>query len=126
MSFTVPQTHERVVLKGRQPVSRTTIHGWPSVILGLPFAGMGTFILLMGLEKIEVDPSKVHAPMWVIAVCGLLFVLAGYGNRRRGCRLSLPVPRNGRGVGSGSRSIPIRRANPTPVKAYRTAPPPCP
>ncbi len=77
MSFTVPQTHERVVLKGRQPVSRTTIHGWPSVILGLPFAGMGTFILLMGLEKIEVDPSKVHAPMWVIAVCGLMFVLAG-------------------------------------------------
>ncbi len=77
MSFTVPQAHERVVLKGRQPVSRTTIHGWPSFIFGLPFAGMGTFILLMGLEKIEVNPSKVHAPMWVIAVCGLLFLLAG-------------------------------------------------
>ena len=38
---------------------------------------MGTFILLMGLGKIEVDPGKVHAPMWIIALFGLLFVLAG-------------------------------------------------
>ena len=38
---------------------------------------MGTFILLMGLGKIEVDPSKVHAPMWIISLFGLLFLLAG-------------------------------------------------
>ncbi len=77
MTTTVSPARERVQLKGRQPVSRTTIHGWPSVIFGSPFAGMGTFILLMGLGKIEVDPNKVHAPMWVIAVCGLMFLLAG-------------------------------------------------
>jgi len=77
MTAVVSSTHERVPLNGRQPVSRTTIHGWPSVILGSPFAGMGTFILLIGLEKIEMDPSKIHAPMWVIAVFGLMFLLAG-------------------------------------------------
>lgn len=47
------------------------------MIFGLPFAGAGTFILLIGLEKIEMDPSKIHAPMWVITVCGLMFLLAG-------------------------------------------------
>jgi len=77
MSFTTSPAPELVQLNGRQPVSRTTIHGWPSFFLGLPFAGMGTFILLMGLGKIEVDPGKVHAPMWIIALFGLLFVLAG-------------------------------------------------
>ena len=68
---------ERVPLSGRQPVSRTTIHGWPSMLFGLPFAGMGTFILLIGLRKVEVSPSKIHAPLWVISVCGLMFMLAG-------------------------------------------------
>ena len=77
MAFTTSLAPEQAELKGRQPVSRTTIHGWPSVILGSPFAGMGTYFLLMGLEKIDVDSSKVHAPMWVIAVCGLMFLLAG-------------------------------------------------
>ncbi|MEE8269020.1 MAG: hypothetical protein V3R23_03295 [Nitrospinaceae bacterium] len=77
MTATASPARERVLLNNRQPVSRTTIHGWPSFFFGLPFAGMGTFILLMGLGKIEVDPGKVHAPMWIIALFGLLFVLAG-------------------------------------------------
>jgi hypothetical protein len=77
MMTTASPTRERIELKGREPVSRTTIHGWPSVILGSPFAVAGTFILLMGLGKIEVDPGKVHAPMWIISLFGLLFLLAG-------------------------------------------------
>ena len=77
MTATASPARERVQLNNRQPVSRTTIHGWPSFFFGLPFAGMGTFILLMGLGKIEVDPGKVHAPMWIITLFGLLFVLAG-------------------------------------------------
>lgn len=77
MTATTSPSREQVTLSGRQPVSRTTIHGWPSMIFGLPFAGAGTFILLIGLEKIEMDPSKIHAPMWVITVCGLMFLLAG-------------------------------------------------
>ena len=77
MAVTSTSSRERIPLHGRQPVSRTTIHGWPSVLLGSPFAGVGTFILLIGLEKIEIDPSKIHAPLWVIAVCGSMFLLAG-------------------------------------------------
>ena len=77
MTTTASSTRERVELHGRQPVSRTTIHGWPSVLFGSPFAGAGTFILLIGLGKIEMDPGKIHAPMWVISACGLMFLLAG-------------------------------------------------
>ena len=78
MTATASPARDRVQLNNRQPVSRTTIHGWPSFIFGLPFAGAGAFILLMGLGKIEVDPSKVHAPMWIISLFGLLFLLAGF------------------------------------------------
>ncbi|HKI48885.1 MAG TPA: hypothetical protein VKA69_06140, partial [Desulfobacteria bacterium] len=77
MSATASPARERVQLNNRQPISRTTIHGWPSFIFGLPFAGMGTFILLIGLEKIEVDFGKIHAPIWIISLFGLLFLLAG-------------------------------------------------
>ena len=77
MTATASPVRDRVQLNNRQPVSRTTIHGWPSVLFGSPFAGAGTFILLIGLGKIEVDPSTIHAPMWVITVIGLMFLLAG-------------------------------------------------
>ena len=77
MSATASPARERVQLNNRHPISRTTIHGWPSVILGSPFAGIGTYFFLVGLEKIEMDPRKIHAPMWVIVVCGLMFLLAG-------------------------------------------------
>ena len=77
MTATASPARERVPLRGRQPISRTTIQGWPSVIFGSPFAGVGTFILLIGLEKVDMDPSKIHAPLWVISVCGLMFLLAG-------------------------------------------------
>ena len=77
MAATTAPARERVPLKNRQPISRTTIHGWPSVIFGLPFAGIGTFFFLMGLGKVEVDPAKVHAPLWIISVFGLMFLLAG-------------------------------------------------
>lgn len=68
---------ERVELKGRTPVSRTTIHGWPSIIFGFPFAGAGGFILMIAIEWVRVPPSSVHAPLWVIGVFGTMFLLAG-------------------------------------------------
>ena len=77
MTATASPVRDRVQLNNRQPVSRTTIHGWPSVLLGSPFAGMGTFVLLIGFKKLEMDPGKIHAPMWVITVIGLMFLLAG-------------------------------------------------
>ena len=77
MTVAEPKNRERVQLTGRDPVSRTTIHGWPSFLFGIPFAGAGVPILLLWSGKIEVDPGKVHAPMWVIGIFGLFFLLAG-------------------------------------------------
>ena len=31
----------------------------------------------IGLGLIPVDPATVHAPMWVLTACGLVFVLGG-------------------------------------------------
>jgi len=47
------------------------------LLFGLPFVGFGIWMILMGLEIVAVDPSKVHAPMWVITVSGLVFFFAG-------------------------------------------------
>ena len=77
MDSTASPARERIRLRGRQPVSRTMIQGWPSVLFGFPFAGMGTFILLIGLKQIEMDPGKIHAPLWVITAIGSVFVMAG-------------------------------------------------
>ncbi|UCC14892.1 MAG: hypothetical protein JSW21_02765 [Gammaproteobacteria bacterium] len=38
---------------------------------------MGTGILLVGLQVIPVDPASVHAPFWVIGVCGLALIGCG-------------------------------------------------
>ncbi len=41
------------------------------------FLATGGFIMLMGLEVIPVDPSSIHAPMWVITAAGAVFFLGG-------------------------------------------------
>lgn len=46
-------------------------------LFGLPFLGVGIWIMLVGLEIVEVDSSKVHAPMWVLTVVGLIFAASG-------------------------------------------------
>ena len=70
-------SYERVSLGQHHPVSQTTIHGWPSVLFGLPFAAAGGFILGIAFGVVHVKPSSVHAPMWVIGVAGLAFFGAG-------------------------------------------------
>ena len=40
MTITASPAREREELKGRQPVSRTTIQGWFSILLGFPIAGL--------------------------------------------------------------------------------------
>lgn len=64
-------------LSNYPPVSRTTIHGWGAVLFGSPFLAVGSFILGVGFELFEVDPSTVHAPLWIIAVAGGVFFMAG-------------------------------------------------
>ncbi|MGP0629408.1 hypothetical protein ACTRW9_06860 [Nitrospina sp. 32_T5] len=68
---------ERMRLRKNRAVSGTTIHGWPSILFGLPFAGIGVMLFLMYLGVIHLDPKSVHAPLWVLAVMGGLFFLAG-------------------------------------------------
>lgn len=58
-------------------MSKTTIHGGCSFIFGLPFVAAGVFIVLLGYGKIEADPSKIHAPMYVIKIIGFVFGGAG-------------------------------------------------
>ncbi len=70
-------TFSRSEIKGSRPQSNTTIHGWPSVIFGIPFLSVGVFIFLLSIGVVPVDPGSVHAPMWVLSAAGLMFGLPG-------------------------------------------------
>jgi len=37
----------------------------------------GTAIVFVALDWIRVDPSSIHAPRWVLGVCGAMFALTG-------------------------------------------------
>lgn len=45
--------------------------------IGGLFAAVGLTIVLVSLGLIPVDPSTVHAPMWVLGLAGLVFMLPG-------------------------------------------------
>jgi hypothetical protein len=45
--------------------------------LGSIFILAGLLIMLISLKILPVDPSKVHAPLWVIFCAGLVFSLSG-------------------------------------------------
>jgi hypothetical protein len=66
-----------VELRGRQARSATTIHGWPSVILGLPFVAVGLAILGVATGYITVQSDGRQLPTWFIAILGTVFAWAG-------------------------------------------------
>ncbi len=68
---------ERVRLNNHSPQSRTTVHGKAAALFGIPFAGVGIFIIMISLGKVDVDPSSIHAPLWVLGVAGWVFAAAG-------------------------------------------------
>jgi len=41
------------------------------------FVGMGLMIVAMAADLIHVEPSDMHAPRWVLAASGMMFVFAG-------------------------------------------------
>jgi len=47
-------------------------------LLALPFLVPGLYLIGIGLHWFPVDPASVHAPGWVIAICGLIFFSAGW------------------------------------------------
>src|SRR3989338_6862704 len=59
------------------PVSSTTVYGWPAVIFSLPFIGAGTFIVLLALDVIHSDDASFHVSRHLVAAFGGLFFLAG-------------------------------------------------
>lgn len=47
------------------------------LVMGSAFLLAGLAIVCVALGWIEVDPASVHAPPWVIGVCGGMFAAAG-------------------------------------------------
>ena len=58
-------------------ISQITAHGLGSLLFGLPFLGVGGAIILVALDKIQVDPSTIHCPRWVLGMAGGVFFFAG-------------------------------------------------
>lgn len=48
-----------------------------AVLVEIVFILFGLAIVLLGFGVIHVDPSKFHAPHWVIVCAGLMFALGG-------------------------------------------------
>lgn len=61
------------------------------ILMGGSFLVAGVAILLVVLGWIEMDPSKIHAPPWVISVCGGMFALTGAAVLYSGVRNGLGV-----------------------------------
>jgi hypothetical protein len=61
----------------RAPAKLTTRDRLFGLLLALPFLVAGAFPIAIGLQWLPVDPAKVHAPGWVLVVCGLVFLSGG-------------------------------------------------
>jgi hypothetical protein len=57
--------------------SHTGLSTMAMFLFGLPFAGFGAAIALVGLKVVPVNPSSVHAPYSVLFACGLVFGIGG-------------------------------------------------
>jgi hypothetical protein len=49
----------------------------PSLLAVLMCTVLGAFLVGISCGVIPIEPTKIHAPMWLIAMMGLLFWLAG-------------------------------------------------
>ena len=47
------------------------------VLFGLFFVAIGVFILCVATDVIRADPRTIHAPRWVLGLCGVAFAGAG-------------------------------------------------
>lgn len=74
-----PLGHRRRRLKGHaeRRGTRTGMPTWAMFLFGSVFVGTGGFIALLGLRVVPVDASSIHAPFWVITVCGACFAGGG-------------------------------------------------
>lgn len=99
-------SHERERLSGQLTArgARLGISTAAGFFFGLPFIGLGTFIMLIGLKAVHVDPKTVHAPYPILTIAGLVFFLGGvmvwsmawrqYKENRRRVLAQLKYPNN--------------------------------
>jgi hypothetical protein len=65
-------------LGAQEAISETTIHGWPSIFLGLLVGTVGILIILVGIDIIVAPDESFHVPRIVVAIFGLVFALVGF------------------------------------------------
>jgi len=57
--------------------SRMGLPTWGGLLFGVPFVGIGVCTILVGTHVLDVNPTSVRAPYWVLTVAGVSFALAG-------------------------------------------------
>lgn len=77
MAITQQTNTERIPLKNHKPLSRTTLHGWPAIVLSVGFFIAGFPVLGIGMGWMDYPQASIHAPLWVIGMCGGLFSACG-------------------------------------------------
>lgn len=75
------------------------------ILMGGLFLVAGLMILFVALDWIQVDPASIHAPRWVLGLCGGMFALAGLGCLYYG--LSNGLGRGARERAGGDDGFPI-------------------
>ena len=66
-----------VHLKNEAGVTKLVVHGKGALCFGAIALVAGLFPLLIATEQVDIDPRRVHAPMWVIGCIGTLFTAVG-------------------------------------------------
>lgn len=95
LSRAVPPSSE-YRLRGHFPRSMTTVHGKTAIGLGIPFVVMGLLPILAASGILPTRKADVHAPRWVVAACGLVFVGPGLWLILHGVKGSLAAARRRR------------------------------
>jgi DNA-binding beta-propeller fold protein YncE len=71
----------------------------PGLWMGAGFFLAGLFIVLVAADWIHVDPSTIHAPRWVLGICGGMFAVTGLGLFRG--RKTMMMDRTARSTSAG-------------------------
>ncbi len=73
--LTVESSNEprRMALRGQRPLSGTTLQGRQAILLGVVVVLLSLPIVGVGVGWLEPPSSRIHAPLWVIGLCGILF-----------------------------------------------------
>lgn len=78
MTVSKAKDRERVEIENDHKVSRSTIQGWFSILLGFPIAGVGICILMVRLGNVKMSAKDIYASgLWGYDVVVAIFILTG-------------------------------------------------